>query len=182
MSPLAAAWIAWSVCAFCVILLISAWLLTFLASGPRPGVVTTYLTVFFDITLLTLPAVGALIASRRPENPIGWLFCLASLVVVSQAFADSYATYALFTYPGELPGVETMAWTAEWMAFPVVLLTAALVFLLFPEGVLETVYTRLRNEVGHIRAGSTLERTQAEIRANLPAFQTIVKTAIANVV
>jgi hypothetical protein len=49
-------------------------------------------------------------------------------------------------------------------------------------GVMETVYARLRNEVGHIRAGSTPERTQAEIRANLPAFQKLVKTAISNAV
>lgn len=36
--------------------------------------------------------------------------------------------------------------------------------------VMETVYTRLRNEVGHGRAGTTPEQTQAEIRTYLPQF------------
>jgi hypothetical protein len=63
-------------------------------------------------------------------------FCFASLVLSIQAFTDAYATYAVSTYPGDLSGADGMAWISEWMAFPVVLAVAALLFLLFPEGVL----------------------------------------------
>ena len=46
----------------------------------------------------------------------------------------------------------------------------------------ETVYTRLRNEVGHRRAGTTPEQTRREIQENIAAFQELVRTAISRVV
>jgi hypothetical protein len=49
-------------------------------------------------------------------------------------------------------------------------------------GVMETIYTRLRNEVGHGRAGTTPEETRKEMQDNLPAFQTLVRTAISHVI
>lgn len=45
-------------------------------------------------------------------------------------------------------------------------------------GVKETVYTRLRNEVGHRRAGTYLEQTRTEIEGNVANFQALVKKAI----
>ncbi len=45
-------------------------------------------------------------------------------------------------------------------------------------GTLETVYTRLRNEVGHVRQGVTPEQTRLEIVNNVDAFQQLVKTAL----
>jgi hypothetical protein len=42
----------------------------------------------------------------------------------------------------------------------------------------ETVYTRLRNEVGHWRTGTTPEQTRKEIEDNVTAFQELVRTAI----
>jgi hypothetical protein len=46
----------------------------------------------------------------------------------------------------------------------------------------ETVYTRLRNEVSHTRAGVTPDRTRTEIAANVVAFQALVKDAISQAV
>jgi hypothetical protein len=46
----------------------------------------------------------------------------------------------------------------------------------------ETVYTRLRNEVGHIRAGVTPEQTRTEIEDNVATLQALVKVAISRVV
>jgi hypothetical protein len=48
--------------------------------------------------------------------------------------------------------------------------------------VMETVYTRLRNEVGHSRAGATPVRTRTEMEANLAALQALVRTVISRVV
>jgi hypothetical protein len=48
-------------------------------------------------------------------------------------------------------------------------------------GVTETVYTRLRNEVGHRRAGTSPDKTRTEIEHNLSALQKLTKTAIASV-
>src|SRR5215212_11854635 len=57
--------------------------------------------------------VGVLIASRRPENPIGWMFCVIGLASVWEFFASEYAFYALVIQPGALPGGVWMAWTRE---------------------------------------------------------------------
>jgi hypothetical protein len=48
--------------------------------------------------------------------------------------------------------------------------------------VMETVYTRLRNEVGHIRLGVTPEQTRTEIEDNVAALRALVKVAISHVV
>jgi hypothetical protein len=41
-------------------------------SGERPGLGFAVLT---GVLSLAYPTVGALIASRLPTNPIGWIFC-----------------------------------------------------------------------------------------------------------
>jgi hypothetical protein len=47
---------------------------------------------------------------------------------------------------------------------------------------IETIYTRLRNEVGHTRTGATSEQTSKEIKENVMGLQTLVKAAISRVV
>jgi hypothetical protein len=42
----------------------------------------------------------------------------------------------------------------------------------------ETIYTRLRNELGHPRTGVNLQNTYIEIRNNVSIFQSLVKKAI----
>lgn len=44
--------------------------------------------------------------------------------------------------------------------------------------IVETVYTRLRNQVGHKRAGIPPEQTRTEIEDNVAALQKLVKVAI----
>ena len=44
---------------------------------------------------LAYPTVGALIASRLPTNPIGWIFCGVGLLYAAQRFTMAYADYAL---------------------------------------------------------------------------------------
>ncbi len=133
VSARTAARLAWSVWLLALALLASRWLLLLMPEGPlrseRSG-----LDILLEVLLLAYPTVGALIASRRPENPIGWIFCAAGFVFVFQLFSETYANYALYTRSGSLPGVGFMAWISHWVAFPTVLLAAVLLFLLFPDG------------------------------------------------
>jgi hypothetical protein len=77
--------------------------------------------------------VGAVIASSRPNNAVGWLFLFASLVIGELIAARGYATHALVEVPGGLPGGDLAAWLGVW---PVELTLApiALALLLFPDG------------------------------------------------
>ena len=84
--------------------------------------------VFFFLTFLTYAGVGALVASRRPRNPVGWLFC-----VVGVYFAGSEALYAYARDPSQPPGVEAAAWIHSWTGEPAAVAVVLLV-LLFPTG------------------------------------------------
>jgi hypothetical protein len=83
---------------------------------------------------LALVTVGALVASRRPANPSGWILYAAGLVFALGDLADGYALHGLLARPGSLPGAAIMAWVSEWSRGATVLGAFALVFLLFPDG------------------------------------------------
>jgi hypothetical protein len=55
------------------------------------------------LILLAFATVGAFIASRQPQNPIGWIFCIGTLFWGLGVLLLEYAVYALITKPGSLP-------------------------------------------------------------------------------
>jgi class 3 adenylate cyclase len=94
---------------------------------------------FVDDILVFVPmvvsfaTVGALIAARHPGNPIGWLFASFAAIVGLGLLASEYASYALVTAPGSLPGGDWAAWLGAWsLEFAVGI--PAFIFLLFPDG------------------------------------------------
>jgi hypothetical protein len=135
MSTRAASWLAWSLWAMCVALIAFALLLDFLTDDvpvppdARPGF---GLVVLAGALSLAFPTVGALIASRLPANPIGWIFCCAALVLATQRFTIAYADYAIVENLA-LPWGESVAWFASWVwvANPTL---AVFLLLLFPSG------------------------------------------------
>src|SRR5215831_17543684 len=66
------------------------------------------------LVLLTCATVGALIASRRPQNAIGWIFCASALLWGLGALLQEYAVYALITAPGALPAGALMGVIGGW--------------------------------------------------------------------
>ncbi len=82
---------------------------------------------------VTCSTVAVIIASRRPDHPIGWLFCVIGLLAGVNHFCAEYAIYALLSQPDSLPGGRAAAWVASWCGVPA---NALLVFvgLLFPDG------------------------------------------------
>jgi len=78
-------------------------------------------------------SVGAIVASRRPENPVGWLLCLSGVATSISTFASQYAIYALLAQPNSLPAGEAMAWIAAWM-LPIMNGVQVFYLLLFPTG------------------------------------------------
>src|SRR5215204_590490 len=135
MSSRTAAWLAWSLCAVCVVLIGLALLLDFLTDliiteGPRLGPTMAVLT---GVLSLTYPTVGALIASRLPTNPIGWIFCSLGLLYIAQRFSEAYANYALFENSA-FPGGEYAAWFSTVVQYPGIILTGVFLTLLFPDG------------------------------------------------
>lgn len=83
--------------------------------------------------LLAGPVVGALIATRRPGHPVGWLLLATGVAAAWGWFTHSYGMYGLVGYPGSLPaaGVVTSLGQLSWLAFA---LPITLLPLWFPDG------------------------------------------------
>jgi hypothetical protein len=141
MSTRAAAWLAWSIWALCVPLTVFGGLLSLLTGSGQISA-GSGLGILFGVLLLMFPTVGAFVVSRRPENPIGWIFCAVGLLASVGVFAESYAEYALHASSAPLFGVQYAAWLSSWTG-PGLLLAAAFLFLLFPDGRLPSRRWRL---------------------------------------
>ena len=136
MTRRTAAWLAWSVWAVCVVLITLALVLDFMTEelpldvgGLRYDPAFAVLT---GVLSLAYPAVGALIASRLPTNPIGWIFCGLGLIYVTRRFTTAYADHA-FLETLALPWGEFAAWFSTWIGFAGPTL-AVFLMLLFPGG------------------------------------------------
>ena len=76
---------------------------------------------------------GHLIASRRPDNAIGWLLGSIGLTLAISMFAEQYAVYGLKTAPGAVPAPKAVGCLAAAATVATVLLLFYIV-LLFPDG------------------------------------------------
>jgi signal transduction histidine kinase len=88
----------------------------------------------FDVAVnVSVPILGIVIASRRRENPIGWLFVVAGAALGFSSFARAYALHALVAAPGSLPAGRAVAWLGTWIE-PIAICLLPWLFLLFPTG------------------------------------------------
>lgn len=82
--------------------------------------------------------IGALLVSRRPHNPIGWIFLVVGVIygliaVMTAAITVSPPGSALY---------ELAYWLGSWLWIPATLLAATFVPLLFPDGHLPSLSWR----------------------------------------
>jgi hypothetical protein len=86
------------------------------------------------LSAVSAATAGAVLASRRPRHPVGWL--LLAFGLVPQALsgaAEGYARYGLLARPGTLPGTEQLATLASATFIPGLSLIA-FILLLTPTG------------------------------------------------
>ena len=78
--------------------------------------------------------VGVLIASRRPRNPIGWLFCGIGVAGSLMSLSRGYAEFWLDGQAASTTLGETAIWYSDVSWAPVMLPAATFLLLLFPDG------------------------------------------------
>ncbi len=132
ISSRAAAWLAWSLCALSLALTALSFLLL-ATNHSYPGVRVSNLLLPETVLVVSFSPLGVLIAARRPENPVGWLFCGIGLLGGLDLFCGVYAAYGLLVEHVSLPGGVVAAWIDSWIWIPVVALLA-FGTLLFPNG------------------------------------------------
>jgi class 3 adenylate cyclase len=86
------------------------------------------------IVAVPFATMGALLAARRPGNPIGWLLAVAGLCTGFVVFGEGYATYSFARHGSSLPLTDPIAWLQNWMWVPLVAFGLVYPFLLFPQG------------------------------------------------
>jgi hypothetical protein len=84
--------------------------------------------------LLWACIIGALIVSRVPRHPIGWLFIGMALSFGLGLFTQSYALYSLIGEPEPLPLTDLAVWVSFWITMPGIAAIALFLPLLFPDG------------------------------------------------
>src|SRR5215204_3386844 len=144
--------LAWSLWVVCVALISLALLFDFLhakdiLSYPwqiriHNRVVYPLYAVLTAALLLVYPTIGALIVSRLPRNPIGWIFCGVGLLYQLHHFALAYSNYAV-AEDFALPWGEYAAWFSAWVGFAGLILAFAFLMLLFPDGRLPSTRWRI---------------------------------------
>ncbi|HSK84185.1 MAG TPA: hypothetical protein VK902_12420 [Rubrobacter sp.] len=129
-STRAAAVRAWSLAAASLVLLLAAVRLSYLnrSAGPASVDGPNWLDYGFTVMVAAYLTVGALVASRRPRNAVGWLLCAVGLATAVEAFTDTYRDYA---EDMDLAGAE--AASCLYAVNPGALL-AIFVPLVFPDG------------------------------------------------
>ena len=109
------------------------------------GVVVTWLDVItdarateawdayvFPLAVLMSSAVGVVLATRRDENPIGWLLLANGLILASSGIAENYAAYAVLEHPGTAGGA--LAATVNDSIWPLLFAPLAAIAFVFPDG------------------------------------------------
>jgi hypothetical protein len=89
--------------------------------------------VGLSVAFLSFATVGALVASRRPGNAVGWICCAIGLCVALAVAPLEYAIYAV-AHPDSLPAAAWVGWPAMWAWYPAQGLMSTFLLLLFPTG------------------------------------------------
>jgi two-component system NarL family sensor kinase len=135
--------LAWSLWVACLVLIALSLLLDFLLtydilSYPwqiriNHRILYPIYAVLTGVVSLVYPTIGALIVSRLPRNPIGWIFCGVGLLYQIQHFTLAYSNYAL-AESFALPWGQYVGWFSTWIGFAGLILAGIFLMLLFPDG------------------------------------------------
>jgi signal transduction histidine kinase len=101
----------------------------------RPIVSHQTLTPFITIGFAVL---GALVVSRLPRNPIGWIFLTVGLLYAFTALAA-----AILAFGSTFQFHKWAYWFGSWLWLPATILPATFVLLVFPDGHLPSPGWRL---------------------------------------
>ena len=103
--------LAWGLWAVALLALAAVpWLDRLLREAGRADLVQlTPGTVGPVLAMVSGATAGAVLASRRPRHPVGWLLLGVALSLTATAAAAQYLTWGLLVHPGALPGARAVA-------------------------------------------------------------------------
>jgi hypothetical protein len=127
-----AAGLAWALWALALLTLAAFyWVHRLLLQAGRPDLVSA--DALLVLALVSAATVGAVLASRRPRHPVGWLLLALAVFLGADGVVSAYLPYGLVARPGVLPAASSMV--LSYPAFAVAgLACIGFVLLLTPTG------------------------------------------------
>ena len=123
--------LAWSLAGLSVILYAAS--VPLYVGAHHIGLSATLAVSLGGALFLVFPLVGALVASRRPRNPLGWVLLADGLLWNLSTLLDYYSDFGVARF-GSVPFVVWAATINNWLWVPAVGLLGTYAFLLFPDG------------------------------------------------
>src|SRR5215217_7854119 len=108
-----AAGLAWGLWALAMIgLAVVPWLDSLLRQAGRPDLAALVPGSIVGpiLAMLSAATVGAVLASRRPRHPVGWLLLGFALSLTASGVIAASVAYGLVARPGALPAAHVLAW------------------------------------------------------------------------
>lgn len=133
MSQQTARRLSWSITFFSSAVVLTGLILSILALTANGNQAAFSHQFFTPLLTITYCVVGALVASRHPRNPIGWMFCVIGFLSALNMLSAGYALYSELVNSA-LPGAALARWFSIWIWIPNALLPITFTLLLFPDG------------------------------------------------
>lgn len=118
---------AWTLWAMFLVVLICA---IYVGFNPPQGSGIGVLDALWATSFIGFPTVGAVVVSRFPRRPLGWILCIAPLALIVGVLLGDLAGYGM-TDPSR--GWEWVAWLSG-LVFPIGVGLIVVIPLLLPEG------------------------------------------------
>ena len=100
--------------------------------------------------------VGWIVASRRSDNPMGWLFLAIALSQTVTPLAGIASSYGLVLVPGSIPLADIWSWVVTWAWAPGLTLFVTFSLLLFPDGHLPSLQRSWTSRWRNLRPADTV--------------------------
>lgn len=123
---------AWALFGAAVVLMVAGrWLELTVREMSPSQLVEEILT---GLAFVGFPAMGALIASRRPRNPIGWILVGIGLAAAATVLSMAFTRHSLVLHDEPTSLAVLAAWLEGWTWYPLIGTIPTFLLLLFPTG------------------------------------------------
>ena len=104
-----------------------------LAAGAWPDT-PAFVPALFAAMVASLGGVGALVATRKPRDPVGWILLASASMVTLSVSGEDYVRLSVTDFGGALPLTVATAWLESLAFGPAIILLAGVMPLYFPDG------------------------------------------------
>jgi hypothetical protein len=121
--------IVWIVFGLDIAMMLGAWLVA--GAGPDAP---AFAPLLFTAMVASLGGVGALVGTRKPRDPVGWILFASASIISLSVLGQDYVRLSLADPSGTFPLTTAVAWIYNLLFMPSVVLIAGVMPLYFPDG------------------------------------------------